>query len=238
MVMPAGTEWMAAMITTGTPASRPPTSGSRSTRATKTPSSKAKGTPRISSVMPEMMPGDHRGGRVPEHVAGDRADGLVDDPVQAVGRRGLEEAEEPAPHAGGLQHGEEGQDADRHDGDDGRGRGRAHRQRGGRLQHLGDLRGELGRPLREVLLQVQAEDETADRPVSLLGLAARESGTCSPKWTAAVTSGSVNRYTRPPRTSTPTRKTSRVAPPWLSPRRRRKRVAGVRRSVKKKAMTT
>ena len=56
MVIPAGTEWMAAMMTTGTPASRPPTSGSRSTRATKTPSSRAKGTPRISSVTPTMTP--------------------------------------------------------------------------------------------------------------------------------------------------------------------------------------
>ena len=44
------------MMTTGTPASNPPTSGSRSTRATKTPSSRAKGTPRISRVMPVMMP--------------------------------------------------------------------------------------------------------------------------------------------------------------------------------------
>ena len=56
MVMPAGTEWIAAMTTTGTPASSPPTSGSRSTRATKTPSSSAKGTPRIWRVMPTMIP--------------------------------------------------------------------------------------------------------------------------------------------------------------------------------------
>ena len=32
------------------------------------------------------------------------------------------------------------------------------------------------------------------------------------------------------------KKTVNVAPPWLIPRRRRKRVAGVRRSVMKKAM--
>ena len=44
------------MMTTGTPASSPPTSGSRSTRATKTPSSRANGTPKISSVTPVMMP--------------------------------------------------------------------------------------------------------------------------------------------------------------------------------------
>ena len=56
MVIPAGTEWMAAMMTTGTPASSPPTRGSRSTRATKTPSSRAKGTPKISSVIPVMTP--------------------------------------------------------------------------------------------------------------------------------------------------------------------------------------
>ena len=101
MVIPAGTEWMAAMTTTGTPASRPPTSGSRSTRATKTPSSRAKGTPRISRVTPDDDPGDDRGGAVAQHVAGDRADGLVDDPVQAVRRRGLEEAQEARPTCGG-----------------------------------------------------------------------------------------------------------------------------------------
>ena len=34
------------------------------------------------------------------------------------------------------------------------------------------------------------------------------------------------------------RNTVSVAPPWLSPRRRRKRVAGVNSSVMKKAMIT
>ena len=56
MMIPACTEWMAAMTTTGTPASSPPTRGNRSTRATKTPSSNAKGTPRMASVVPVMIP--------------------------------------------------------------------------------------------------------------------------------------------------------------------------------------
>ena len=43
-------------------------------------------------------------------------------------------------------------------------------KRGGRLQHLGELRGQLGRALREVLLQVQTVDQSAQRPVALLGL--------------------------------------------------------------------
>ena len=47
---------------------------------------------------------------------------------------------------------------------------RAHREGGGRLEHLGDLRGELRGVLREVFLQVQPEDEFADRALALLGL--------------------------------------------------------------------
>ena len=60
-------------------------------------------------------------------------------------------------------------------------------------------------------------------------------GTCLPKCTAAVTNGSVNRYTRPASTRAP-RKTTERGAAMRKPWRRRKRVAGVMSSVKKKAM--
>ena len=170
MTIPAGTEWMAAMTTTGTPASSPPTSGSRSTRATKTPEQQREGDAEDGQGDARDDAGDHRREPVPQHVARHRADRLVDDPAQTVRRGRPEEAEEPGPQARGFQHGEEGEDGDRRDGDERRDGGGADRERGGRLQHLGDLGGELGRPLGEVLLQVQAEDEPAQRAVPLLGL--------------------------------------------------------------------
>ncbi len=108
-------------------------------------------------------------------------------------------------------------------------RGRAHRERGGRLEHLGDLRGELGRALREVLLQVQPVDQPAERAVALLAPSRMRSGIWCPKCTALVTSGSANRYTRPPKTRSPPRKNT-VAERRRgdSPRRLRKRVGGVK----------
>ena len=84
---------------------------------------------------------------------------------------------------------------------------------------------------------MQPVNQAPDRATSLLGRLTR-CGTWCPKLIAAVTSGSAKRYTSPPSTRTPSRKTSKVAPPWDRPLRRRKRVAGVNSSVMKKAMTT
>ena len=55
-------------------------------------------------------------------------------------------------------------------------------------------------------------EESAQRAVSLLGLAHERAGPACRSGTRAVTSGSVNRYTRPITARAPTRKTTRVAP--------------------------
>ena len=65
MMIPAGTEWMAAMITVGTPASSPPTRGNRSTRATKMPKQPGEGNAEDGEGHEDHDPGDHRRQEVP-----------------------------------------------------------------------------------------------------------------------------------------------------------------------------
>ena len=54
--MPAKGECSSAITTAGTPAIKPPTKGMSATRATQTPISTAKGTPRIARVMAITTP--------------------------------------------------------------------------------------------------------------------------------------------------------------------------------------
>ncbi len=50
VTIPAVSEWAVANRTVGIPASKPPTSGRKSTRATQSPKASGKGTPRITRV--------------------------------------------------------------------------------------------------------------------------------------------------------------------------------------------
>jgi hypothetical protein len=90
--------------------------------------------------------GDHRGQEVAQHVAGHRADRLVDHPVRRTEVDGRNRLRNPAPQPRRLQHGEEGQHGDGADGDQRRDRRRADREGGGRLEHLGQLLGDVAEP--------------------------------------------------------------------------------------------